>query len=128
MKVLHWQQLVNARRIIFPDAPPFPAATCEPVTWDMRRQDTSAEAPSGDDSMSYRSLSSFVTLPKSEENTEAHAQGDREMDYRVSNFALSLNDSQRTHRRIESGGTSLGGSLRGSLRRRRLISRSMFEE
>mmetsp|Transcript_2681 Transcript_2681/g.6195 ORF Transcript_2681/g.6195 Transcript_2681/m.6195 type:complete len:644 (-) Transcript_2681:688-2619(-) len=34
-QVLHWQQLVNARRIIFPYAPPFPAGPQPPVMWEV---------------------------------------------------------------------------------------------
>ena len=108
-KVLHWQQLVNARRIIYPNGPPFPTGNREPVIQDFAKKSNNGVQPDGP-IFSHQSLDSFNTMAAG--NEEEDKTENIEFNYRTSSFALALGGSEHRHRMRTSGGPSLGGSLR----------------
>lgn len=125
LRCIDWQQLVNARRIIFPYAPPFPAGPQTPVMWEVVTEEippddliedsnhSSEATPTIDnkdldlelgdlDEMNRISLHDLET---------GYAPEDMTIDMRTSNFrdVLRLQSNQPS---------SLGASFRSVVRRR----------
>jgi hypothetical protein len=121
-QVLHWQQLVNARKILFPYAPPFSAASPLPVMWETVTEDLppgAYELLTQESGHSEATPTMDNTVISEGDELNRISLHDLEAGYPPEDDAIDIRTSNfREVLRQQGEAPSLGASLRSVVRRR----------